>query len=267
MIGAVYLAALMLAAVLGAVIGSFLNVVIYRVPAGESVIRPASHCPSCASPIRPRHNVPILSYLVLRGRCAQCRARISPRYPLVEVATAALFVAATTWAVASGNAPLLPALLYLVAIGVALFLIDIDVHRLPNAIVLPSYPVMVALLALASALSGDGWALLRGGVGGLALFGFYALLALIYPAGMGWGDVKLAGVLGLMLGYLGFAALIVGAFAGFFLGALAAVVMIAARHATGKTALPFGPFMLIGTLVGIVAGESIGAGYLGIIGL
>src|SRR5699024_10447667 len=104
--------------------------------------------------------------------------------------------------------PLLPALVYLVAIGVALTMIDLDHHRLPNAIVLPSYPVVALLLVAAAAMTGDWWALARAGIGGAALFGFFLLLVLIYPAGMGWGDVKLAGVLGMMLGYLGWAALV-----------------------------------------------------------
>lgn len=267
MIGVVYAAVLTLAALLGAVIGSFLNVVIYRVPAGESVIRPASHCPRCGVPIRARHNLPIVSYLLLRGRCASCRAPISPRYPLVEAATAALFVGTVVWALAAGLVPLLPALLYLVAIGVALTMIDIDVHRLPNSIVLPSYPVLIALLATAAVISGDGWALARAGLAGAALFGFYALLALIYPAGMGWGDVKLAGLIGLMLGYIGWAALLVGAFAAFLLGSVLAVMVIATRRGTGKTALPFGPFVLLGAAIGIVAGRALVTGYLGLVGL
>lgn len=250
-----------LAAVFGAMIGSFLNVVIYRVPRGESVVRPRSHCPHCDTPITARQNVPIVSYLLLRGRCASCGAPISIRYPLVEAATAALFAAAVAWALGAAATPLIPALLYLAAIGVALALIDIDVHRLPNAIVLPAYPVLAVLLTGASWWTGDWWALGRAGIGCAALYVFYLLLMLVYPAGMGFGDVKLAGVLGAMLGYVGFGALVVGAFAGFLLGALLAVVLLALGRGSGKTALPFGPFMLLGCALGIVFGEAVARGY------
>ena len=130
-------------AVLGLAIGSFLNVVIWRVPRHESIVSPPSHCPGCDVPIAPRDNVPVLSWLVLRGRCRHCRNPISARYPLVELATGVLF-ALMVWRF--GLAWELPAYLYLAAIAVALALIDIDVHRLPNAIVLPSYPVMAVLL-------------------------------------------------------------------------------------------------------------------------
>jgi len=255
------------AVVLGAAIGSFLNVVIYRVPAGESVVRPASHCPSCGQPIRARHNVPVVSYLALRGRCADCRTPISIRYPLVEAATAVLFGAVVAFAWHRELLPMLPALLYLAAIGLALALIDIDVHRLPDAIVLPAYPVLAALLVGAAWWSGDWWALARAAIGGAALFGFYLLLVLVYPAGMGWGDVKLAGVLGGAMAFVGWSALVVGAFAGFLLGGIVAVGMIGLRRATGKTALPFGPFMILGTAVGIAAGAQLTAGYAGLLGV
>lgn len=262
-----YAALVTVAALLGVVIGSFLNVVIYRVPRGESVVRPRSHCPVCGGRIRPRHNVPIVSYLLLRGRCASCRARISLRYPLIEAATGVLFGAATAWALAVGRGPLLPTLLYLSAAGVALAAIDLDVHRLPNAIVLPSYPVLAALLAAAAWWSGDWWALGRAAIGAAVLFAFYLLLVLVYPAGMGWGDVKLAGVLGGVLAYVGWSALVVGAFAGFVFGAVVAVMVIASRRGTGRTALPFGPFMLLGVVAGIVFGADIASAYWGVLGV
>lgn len=135
------------ATLVGLAIGSFLNVVVWRVPRGESVAHPPSACPRCGHVIRPRDNVPVLSWLVLRGRCRDCAAPISARYPLVEAGTAVLF-GLTAWF--AGPAWVLPALLYLAAVSVALALIDIDTKRLPNAIVLPSYPVALGLLALAS---------------------------------------------------------------------------------------------------------------------
>lgn len=256
-----YAALVTIAALVGVAIGSFLNVVIYRVPRGESVVRPGSHCPTCGRRIRPSRNVPIVSYVLLRGRCASCGARISLRYPVIEAATGVLFAATTAWALASGNGPLLPALLYLAAVGLALAAIDLELHRLPNALVLPSYPVVAILLTAAASGTGDWWALGRAGIGAVALFAFYLLLVLAYPAGMGWGDVKLAGVLGAVLGYVGWPALIVGAFAGFVFGAVVAIAVIVTRRGTGKSALPFGPFMLMGAAAGIVFGADLAAAY------
>src|SRR4051794_25823451 len=140
---------------LGLAVGSFLNVVVHRVPTGHSVVRPASACPACGHAIRARHNVPVLSWLWLRGRCADCRSPISARYPLVELATGVLFAAVAAELVATDRLLLAPALLYFTALGVALALIDLDVHRLPNALVLPSYPALAALLTLAAVSQGD----------------------------------------------------------------------------------------------------------------
>lgn len=245
-------------ALLGLVVGSFLNVVVWRVPRGESVVAPPSHCPSCGHPVRVRDNVPVVSWLLLRGRCRDCGAAISFRYPLVELLTAALFALV---AAHFGADPALPAYLYLGALGVALALIDLEVRRLPNALVLPSYPVVLLLLGAAAAVERDAGSIARAVAGGAALFGLYFLLALAYPAGMGFGDVKLAGLLGLGLGWLGWDSLVVGAFAGFLLGGLVGAALIAVRQAGRKTAIPFGPFMLLGALLGVVAGPSIAASY------
>ena len=207
---------LVVAGVLGLAVGSFANVVIYRVPRAESLVRPGSHCTACEAPIKPWHNVPVLSWLVLRGRCADCGERISARYPLVEAATAALFVAVTA---RFGPVAELPAYLYLVAIGVILTMIDFDVQRLPNAIVLPSYLVGAALLAPAAIAHADWGSAARGLLATAALGVFYLALAWAYPGGMGLGDVKLAGLLGLYLGWLSWGSVVVGTFAGFALGA------------------------------------------------
>jgi leader peptidase (prepilin peptidase) / N-methyltransferase len=240
------------AGVLGLVVGSFLNVVIHRVPRGESVVSPPSACPSCGAQIRNRHNVPVLGWLLLRGKCYDCAEPISARYPLVEAGTALLFAA---MALRFADAlPLLPAYLCFAAIGVALALIDLDVRRLPNVIVLPAYPVLAALLAIDT----DPHALLRAAIGTAVLFAFYLVVALAAPGSMGFGDVKLAGVIGGMTAYLSWGFFLVGAFLGFLFGALAGLALIGAGQADRKTALPFGPFMILGGLTAIL-----GAGYLG----
>ncbi|MCG7414318.1 prepilin peptidase [Microbacterium aurum] len=270
---------LVFAGLLGLIIGSFLNVVIYRVPAGIPLTRP-SQCPHCDAPVKPWQNVPVVSWLVLRGKCANCKAPISARYPLVELATGVAFVGVVWWVVdpstssgtslSSGTGVVALVLvtvayLYLAAISIALTLIDLDVRRLPNAIVLPSY-VVLAVLFTASCLFGVPWeALLRSAIGGAALFAFYWLLRAIRPGGMGGGDVKLAGVLGAALGFIGWGALIVGAFAAFLVGGIVGIALMIGGRATRKTAIPFGPFMVIGAWLGIVAGESLARWYTGLL--
>ncbi len=246
-------------AVLGLVVGSFLNVVVHRVPSGASVVAPPSACPGCGQRVRPRDNVPVLSWLLLRGSCRDCGVRISARYPAVELATGALFALVAT---VVGPQWHLPAYLYLAAIAVALTAIDLDVHRLPDAIVLPSYLVGAVLLTGASALEGDWPALLRGAIGMVALYGLYFALAVVKPGGMGFGDVKLAGVLGLHLGWVGWAELAVGGFAAFVLGGVVGGVLVAVRRAGRGTHLPFGPFMFAGAAVGLLAGDDLAGWYL-----
>jgi leader peptidase (prepilin peptidase)/N-methyltransferase len=200
-----------------------------------------------------------VSWLLLRGRCRDCGTGISVRYPLVEAGTGAVF---GVLALAIGLEPELPAFLYLGAVGVALAMIDIDVKRLPNAIVLPSYPVAAALLTVAAAVDGRWDDLLRAGLGMVALYAFYFLLALVYPAGMGFGDVKLAGVLGLYLGWLGWAEVITGGFLGFLFGGVVGGGLVLVRRAGRKSMLPFGPFMLAGAFVAILWGGALADLYL-----
>ena len=253
------------AGVFGLAVGSFLNVVIYRVPAGESIVSPPSKCPSCGNPIRPQHNVPVIGWLMLGGRCHDCKAPISKRYPLVEAATGVLF-AALTWRLLALDLPwTLPAYLYLASAGNALSMIDIDVKRLPDAIVLPSYGVVAVLLTIAAAGAGDWWPLGRAAIGAAALFAFYFGLAFAYPAGMGFGDVKLAGVLGALMGYLSWSALIVSTFGAFLLGAIVGVALIVTSRGGRKTAIPFGPFMIAAALVTVFAGGWLADGYLGLV--
>lgn len=242
------------AGVFGLAVGSFVNVVIYRVPAGESVVSPPSACPSCGASIRHRHNIPVFGWLLLRGRCYDCSEPISARYPLVEAATGVLF-AAVTWRLLAIDLPwALAAYLYLAAVGVALAMIDIDVLRLPDRIVLPSYAVVAVLLTIATVGADDWWPLGRAALGAAAMFAFYFALAFASPAGMGFGDVKLAGVLGALMGYLSWWALIIATFGAFLLGAIVGVALIVTRRGGRKTAIPFGPFMITAALATVFAG-------------
>jgi leader peptidase (prepilin peptidase)/N-methyltransferase len=261
----------------GMLIGSFLNVVIYRVPAGKSVVSPPSACGQCGHAIRGFDNIPLVSWLVLKGKCRDCSARISARYPLVELGTGVFFALVASWVIFDGIRPGAMSLvstiltgaayLYFAAICISLSLIDLETHRLPNAIVLPSYLVGAVLLAAASITSGNYSALLTAAIGGVALFTAYLLMALLYPGGMGFGDVKLAGVIGLFVGWLGWGSLGVAAMAAFVLGGLYAIILLLARRATGKTGVPFGPWMIAGAWVGILAGPQIAASYLSSFGL
>jgi leader peptidase (prepilin peptidase) / N-methyltransferase len=277
-INGVLLASIVFGGGFGLLIGSFVNVIAYRVPAGMSLIAPPSSCPRCGEHVRPYDNVPVLSWLLLRARCRFCKEPISARYPVVELMTAVLFVLTAARffpaGIGSGSATLaisgvlsLVAFLYLGAISVALALIDLDTHKLPNVIVLPSYLVGIALLGVSSALSGDWAAILRGGIGMGALFLFYLLLGTVYPGGMGFGDVKLAGLLGLFLGFLGWAPLLVGAFSAFLLGGVFSMALIVARKVNRKSGIPFGPWMLAGAWVGIFFGETLWQLYLTSTGL
>lgn len=245
-------------AALGLIIGSFLNVVIWRLPRRESVVHPGSQCPGCHADIAAYDNVPVVSWIVLRGRCRRCATAISLRYPAVELLTAVLF-AVLGWRF--GFDPALPAYLYLAAVGVALALIDLDVHRLPDVLTLPSYPVGIIALTAASWVSGDWWALARAGIGMVALWAFYQISRLIKPNGMGRGDVKLSGVLGLFLAYVSWGALAVGAFAGFLIGGVVGIALIAATSAGRKTRLPYGPWMIAGALLGVLVGDQIARAY------
>jgi leader peptidase (prepilin peptidase)/N-methyltransferase len=250
---------LAVAGVLGLAIGSFLNVVVHRVPIGASVVSPPSSCPACDSRIRARHNVPVAGWLVLRGRCADCAEPIPVRYPLVELVTGVLFVLVTWRALQLDQPAAVPALLAFTALGIALSGIDLATRRLPDVLVLPAYPVLAVLLAAAAAVSGDWGALLRAVLGAAVLFGFFFALALVSPRSMGFGDVKLAGVLGLVLGYFSWWTLAVGAFAGFLLGAVVGVGLMASGSAGRKTAIPFGPFMVAGALLALWLGDAVGS--------
>lgn len=261
------------AALFGVLIGSFLNVVIWRVPRGESLLL-ASHCPSCGAAVRPWQNIPVLSYLALRGRCAGCKTPIGVRYPLVELGTGLVF-ALVTWGYClafpgpSGDAMLTVAwwlgligYLWFAAAGIALAAIDARHQRLPDAIVLPSLAVVTVLLVAAATISGD-WTRLWLTLGsGAALFALFLLIALIYPRGIGGGDVKLAPLIGVVLGQVGWEAVIVGTFAGFVCAAAVGIMFMLVGRAKWRSAIAFGPWMVLGAWVGIVWGAPLMRAYL-----
>lgn len=266
------------AGVTGLSIGSFLNVVIYRVPRALSVVNPSSACPGCGSRIRGRDNVPVVSWLALGRRCRGCRMPISARYPAIEVLTGVAFVLVALFiapriAEAQGGAAIagavleLLAFLVLAAVSVALSAIDLELHRLPNRILAFAAVAGIVLLVPALLLMGRPELLVSAAVGAVASFAFYLLLALISPRGMGMGDVKLAGVIGLYLGALGWAQLAVGVMAAFAVGAIAGAIVLIARRSLADRRVPFGPWMFAGAWIGIVGGEPIAAGYLAAVGL
>lgn len=253
---------LLSSAVVGLAIGSFVNVVIERVPAGHSIVEPPSHCTNCAHPIRYRHNVPVVSWLLLRGKCYDCGVPIAVRHPLIELSMGALFVALTWRMVSSDMTWALGAYLYVCAIGVALSMIDVETKLLPNRIVLPSYFIVAALLVVASLGMHESWPLIRAAIGAAAMFAFYFVLAAARPGGMGFGDVKLAGLLGAVTGYISWSTLVVGAFGAFVLGAVVGVALAVVSGDGRKTAIPFGPFMTTAAMLAIFAADPIAHQYL-----
>jgi leader peptidase (prepilin peptidase) / N-methyltransferase len=242
----------MLAAVMGAVFGSFLNVVAYRLPRGESLSRPRSRCPGCETPIRPYDNVPVLSWLALRGRCRSCRIRISARYPLVEAGTG-LLCALVVLANGLDEDALLGLVLVLLLVPVTL--IDLDHRIIPNRLMLIGAVAAPALVALTQP---D--ALVEHAIAAAAAGGFFLVAVLAYPRGMGMGDVKLAFVLGLFLGRSVGPALFVALVAGTLVG----VAVIARKGAADgrKTEVPFGPFLALGAVVALFAGDAMVEWYL-----
>ena len=244
--------AIAFAALGGLIIGSFLNVVIYRLPRDESLTHPRSRCPSCATQLRAVDNIPVVSWLALRGRCHHCGAPISARYPLVELSTAVLYAAVVA---TQDDAVRIVLGLLLVTALVPITLIDIDLRIIPNRITGPA-----AVLALVAVAALDTDFLVEAIVAGLAGGGFFLIAALLYPRGMGMGDVKLAGVLGLYLGRAVAPAILIALIAGVLVGA----AIIARKGAVEgrKTAVPFGPFLALGGMLAFFVGNELVDAYL-----
>jgi leader peptidase (prepilin peptidase)/N-methyltransferase len=234
------------AGISGAVIGSFLNVVVYRLPIGQSLVKPRSHCPNCDTPVSPLDNVPLLSWLFLKGRCRHCGEKISARYPAVELLTAACFVAVV---LARGVHKELIALIPFTATLIAVTFIDLEHKIVPNKIMLPA-----AVYGLVTAVAFRTHILPELLIAGAGAFTFFLLAALIHPKGMGMGDVKLAGVMGLYLGKLVIPALAIAFLVGSVVG-IGLVLRYGAR--SRKVGVPFAPFMAFGGLVAMLAGQQL----------
>jgi len=235
------------AGVLGAIIGSFLNVVTYRLPRRESLMTPASHCPSCGEPVKPYDNIPVLSWLLLRGRCRNCDTRISARYPLVEAAAALLCIGAVlTHETAAGIALSVTLVLLLVPAA----LIDLEHRIIPNRLTAAG-AVLALVLGTALDPGGEPGRL----IAGAAAAGFLLIAVVAYPGGMGMGDVKLAGVMGLFLGAAVVPALLIALITGVVVGAV--IMARKGVQAGRKTAVPFGPFLALGGILAVFAGQPI----------
>lgn len=236
-------------AALGLTVGSFLNVVVYRLPRGENLSRPGSHCPSCDHAVRPYDNIPVVSWLLLRGHCRDCGTSISIRYPALEAVTAALWVAVVA---AKWDDPAQVALgIVLVTLMVAVVPIDLEHRLILNKMTYPAAAIAV-LMGVALDIGFVPEQLIAGAAAG----GFFLLAALAYPKGMGLGDVKLATVMGLYLGRSVAPAVLIALLAGVLIGAF-----VVARQGR-KAGVPFGPFLAVGSLVALFAGEAIVDAYL-----
>lgn len=239
---------------LGLVVGSFLNVVIHRVPEKRSVVRPRSRCPRCNTALKSGDNIPVVSWLLLGGRCRTCKGAISLRYPLVELATAALFVAA---ALRLGADPALPAFLVGFAALLAISAVDLERFIVPNRIVYPALFIAAPLLVMAAVVDGD-WSSLRdAALGGLLAWVVLFAIHMASPKGMGFGDVRLAGLIGVLLGWLSIGHVLLGLFLGFLTAAVVGVGLVAVRLRTRKDKVPFGPFLALGAILAVLFGGPI----------
>jgi leader peptidase (prepilin peptidase)/N-methyltransferase len=229
----------------GIVTGSFVGVVAHRLPLGRSIVGPRSECPSCGAQIAAYDNIPVLSWLLLRGNCRSCRAPISPRYPLIELSVGIAF-AATAVVLHDDPAELALGLVF-VAVLAAVALTDLERRVIPNAILLAGAVIAIGIVAAADPAS-----LGERALSALAAGGFLFTSALLYPRGMGMGDVKLAALMGLYLGSAVAPAMLIALGAGAIVG-----VGLMLRHGSGarKQAVPFGPFLAIGGVVGLLAGD------------
>ncbi len=248
-----------LAFLFGTIVGSFLNVCIYRIPRGLSVVFPPSHCPSCSSPIKPYDNIPILSFLMLGGRCRRCGSRISPRYPLVEALNGLMYVM-VLWRFGPGwHTPFLFA--FCSAMIVVTF-VDLDIQIIPDVITLPG--IVIGLIAGSlllpdpferSSLLGFRYSAIGLASGGVLFY----VIAVLSRGGMGGGDIKLMAMIG---AFAGWKSVLLTTFAGSLLGSFVGIGLMVFKGKGRKTKIPFGPFLALGALIGLFYGQEIAVFYL-----
>ncbi len=238
------------AAVFGLIVGSFLNVVIYRVPRGESIVTPPSACPRCGHRLSAWENVPILSFLVLRRRCSSCHAPISWRYPLVEAMGGAAFAAI---ALRYEDPLVLAGLCIFAAVLIAEALIDLDTRKLPRRIIYVATPLSVALFLAAAARSGNARMVEDAALGAVLAGAVFGVIHFIAPRSMGFGDVRFAAYIGINLGFLGLVAVVYFLYGAFILGAVFGVAYALLKSKTLKVSIPFGPFMAMAAFLSALA--------------
>jgi leader peptidase (prepilin peptidase)/N-methyltransferase len=249
----------LVAGVVGLAVGSFLNVLAYRVPRGESIVTPGSRCRACHARVKLRHNLPVVSWLALRRRCPNCHAVTSVRDPVIELLTAATFVALT---IRFGAAAELPAFLYFGASAIVFALIDWDEKYLPTSVVLPSYVTAVLLLMPAGAVNADGSRTTRAFLAMGMLVLVYLALVAVSPGATGRGYISLAGLLGLYLGWLSWGALLLGAVGGLFLSALAERLSTPlTRGSRVQLSIPLGTCMAVGAVLAVFLVGPVGQEY------
>lgn len=258
--GEVEIVVLIVASLYGLVVGSFLNVAVHRVPAGLSVVSPRSACPTCGTSISARDNLPLVSWVVLRGRCRTCSEPISARYPAVELLTGVAFAA---MALRFGPSWELPAFCVLMAGLVTVSAIDLDCRRIPTKVLRATAAAGLPFLLLSAMVEADPWPVLRIVAGAAGAYGVLFLVHVVSPKGMGFGDVRLSGLLGAFLGWLSPGHVPLGLMAGFLYGSVVGVGVLIARRGDRRTALPFGPFLALGAVTAILAGEPLLDLYLG----
>lgn len=247
------------AGLLGLIFGSFGTVAAYRIPRRETIVTGRSKCPHCGRQIKAIENVPVFSYLALRGRCPGCGVAISPRYPLTELVTGVLFALAVAEFGLTLTAAVYAAFFWVL---VVLTVIDLEHKLLPNRIVYPAFVVGWVGLVAAALIEGDAGDLRSAAIGALVFGGFFFIIAFIYPAGMGGGDVKLALVLGSFLGFAGgVGAVIVGMFLSFLLGGVIGLIAMKASGKGRKMQIPFGPFLALGSVIAVFIGDALARGY------
>ena len=252
--------AVIVAAGAGLIFGSFATAVAHRVPRNESIVTGRSRCPNCGADIRWFENIPLFGYLFLRGRCARCGVRISPRYPLIEVVTAVLFALAVDRFGVSFEAAIYASFFWVLVVLTA---IDLEHKLLPNRIVYPAFVAGWVGLAVLAVTDGDAGHLVDGLIGALVFGGFLFVVAFVAPAGMGGGDVKLGFLLGTFLGYAGgIGVVLIGMFLAFLLGGVIGVVLLVGG-AGRKAQVPFGPFLAAGAVMATLCGRPILDWYLG----